>query len=317
MRVMGLAWISSIVLLSMLTVFHGGISYATGAGYKIGPADILAVSVFAGGEQQVSVELTVSEQGYVNFPFIGTVKASGMTSSDMERKMVVPLERDYFVNPQVHIQLKEYHSLHFFISGAVKKPGKYEMQAATKIMDLIAKAEGVTPDSGNVAYVMRDGKGGTKSDDEKTESLKVDLEKLLDGKGGTRGDDGKTVPLKVDLEKLLDSGDMSCNIALVPGDLVYIPFSKGLNQSDSKVYVSGEVVKPDIYQYQPGMSALSVCTMAGGFSRYAAPNRTTIVRIENGKQKVIKIDLEDVVKGTIPDAPLKPGDRINVPESWF
>ena len=97
-----------------------------------------------GGGKQVNVELTVSEQGFVNFPFIGTVKASGMTSSDMEREMVVPLERDYFMNPQVHIQVKEYHSLHFFISGAVKNPGKYEMQAATKIMDLIAKAEGVT-----------------------------------------------------------------------------------------------------------------------------------------------------------------------------
>ena len=169
MRMMGLAWIFSITLLCMLVVFLGGNSYAAEAGYKIGPADILAVSVFAGGEQQVSVELTVSEQGYVNFPFIGTVKAAGMTSSDMEKELVLPLERDYFVNPQVHIQLKEYHSLHFFISGAVKKPGKYEMQADTKIMDLIAKAEGVTPDSGNVAYVMHDGKVGTREDD-KTEN---------------------------------------------------------------------------------------------------------------------------------------------------
>ena len=140
---------------------------------------------------------------------------------------------------------------------------------------------------------------------------------MHDGNDGTKSDDEKTEPLKVDLEKLLNGGDMSWNITLVPGDSVYIPFSHGLNQSDSKVYVSGEVAKPDIYQYQTGMSALSVCTMAGGFSKYAAPNRTTIVRIENGKQNVIKINLENVVKGMIPDVPLKPGDRINVPESWF
>jgi polysaccharide export outer membrane protein len=289
----GLAGIFSITLLCMIAVFYGDNNCAAGAGYKIGPADILAVSVFAGGEKQVEVELTVSELGLINFPFIGAVKASGMTSSDLEHKLVVPLQEDYFVDPQVHIQLKEYHSLHFFISGAVKIPGKYEMQGTTKIMDLIAKAEGLTQDSGNVAYVMRDGKRGTKSAN------------------------GKTEPLKVDLIKLLDGGDMRYNIALVPGDSVYIPFSKSLNQSDSKVYVSGEVEKPDIYQYQPGMSALSVCIMAGGFSKHAAPNRTTIVRMENGKQKVIKIDLDDVVKGTIPDEPLKPGDRINVPESWL
>jgi polysaccharide export outer membrane protein len=293
MRVVSLAGIFSVILLCVLVVFHGGNSYAAGTGYKIGPADILAASVFAGGERQVDVELTVSEQGFVNFPFIGSVKAGGMTSSEMEKKLVIPLERDYFVNPQVHIQVKEYHSLHFFISGAVKMPGKYVMQAATKIMDLVAKAEGVTQDSGNIAYIMRDGTGGTVSGN------------------------GKTEPLKVDLIKLLDGGDMRQNVALVAGDSVYIPFSKGLNQSDSKVYVSGEVEKPDLYQYQPGMSALSVCIMAGGFAKHAASNRTTIVRMENGKQEVIKIDLEDVIKGTIPDVPLKPGDRIHVPESWL
>lgn len=302
MRGKKLVGLHAVMLLAVIVVLYAGSSQAAGAGYKIGPADILAVSVFAGGERQVDVELTVSEQGYVNFPFVGSVKAAGMTSSDMEKTLVVPLERDFFVEPQVHIQVKEYHSLHFFISGAVKSPGKYEMQAATKIMDLVAKAEGVTPESGSIAYIIRDGNGGTISS--------VEAAALEEGKG-------KTEPLKVDLIKLLDRGDMSQNIALESGDSVYIPFSKGLNQSDSKVYVSGEVEKPDLYEYQPGMSALSVCIMAGGFAKHAAPNRTTIVRMENGEQEVIKIDLEDVVKGTTPDVPLKPGDRIHVPESWL
>jgi polysaccharide export outer membrane protein len=219
-----------------------------------------------------------------------------MTSSDMEKLMVVALGKDYFVDPQIHIRIMEYHSLNFFISGAVKKPGKYEMQAATTIMDLIAKAEGLTLESGNVAYIMREGSGSS-----------------------TQAQDGiETVePIKVNLIKLLDKGDMSHNVALATGDSIYIPFAKGLNQSDSKVYISGEVDKPALYEYQPGMSALSVCIMAGGFAKYAAPNRTTIVRTENGEQKVMKINLEDVVKGKIPDIPLKPGDRIHVPESWL
>ena len=298
MRIEGSSKMFLFTLSCIFILLAGVDSYATSDGYQLGPTDIISVSVFAGGEQQVTVDLTISEQGFVNFPFIGSVKAAGMTSSDLEKLIVVPLEKDYFVDPQIHVIIKEYHSLHFFISGAVKKPGKYEMQAATTIMDLIAKAEGVTQESGTIAYIMRvgNGAGGSSSGLDGTETVE---------------------PLKVNLIKLLDKGDMSYNVGLASGDSVYIPFSKSLNQSDSKVYVSGEVKKPALYEYQPGMSALSICIMAGGFAQYAAPNRTTIVRLENGVQKVIKIDLEDVVQGKVPDVPLKPGDRVHVPESWL
>lgn len=329
--------IFSIALMLVFVVFTRVDVFAASDGYQLGPTDILSVSIFAGGELQVAVDLTISEQGFINFPFLGAVKAAGMTSSEMEKLMVVPLEKDYFVDPQIHIQIKEYHSLHFFISGAVNKPGKYEMQAATTIMDLIAKAEGLTLESGNVAYIMREGKEAYQSSGDSTqaqdgieavEPIEVNglaLESsnvaniMREGKEASQAQDGiETVePIKVNLIQLLDKGDMRHNVALAPGDSVYIPFAKGLNQSDSKVYVSGEVEKPALYEYQPGMSALSVCIMAGGFAKYAAPNRTTIVRTENGEQKVMKIDLEDVVKGKIPDVPLKPGDRIHVPESWL
>ncbi|MFC1830818.1 polysaccharide biosynthesis/export family protein [Thermodesulfobacteriota bacterium] len=285
-----------IFLLIPFTVF------AARDSYKLGAQDIIEVSIFAGGEQQVAAELTVSDEGMINFPFLGSVQASGMSSSELELAITVPLKQDYFVDPQVHISIKEYHSLHFSISGAVRTPGKYEMKSTTTIMDLIAKAEGVTLERGNIAYILRD--GSPKQNDENTSLSESGAEK-------------NTEPLKINLIKLLDEGDMSHNITLLPGDSVYIPLSKGLNQADSKVYVAGEVERPDLYPYQPGLTALSVCIMAGGFAKYAAPNRTTIVRIENGEQKIIKIDLEDVIEGKIPDIPLKPGDRVNIPESWF
>ncbi len=288
-------------LVVILFIFLTGKQISAGESYSLGPGDIISVFIFAGGEQQIAVDLTVSDRGYVNFPFIGAIMARGMTSSELEHAVSIPLKKDYFVDPQIHIRIKEYHSLHFSISGAVKKPGKYEMKAATTIMDLIAKAEGVTLERGNIAYILRE-EGSFPGEKKDTK-----------GKDTARG----YQPIKVNLLKLLDEGDMTHNITLVPGDSVYIPLAKGLNQDESKVYVSGEVKKPDLYTYQPGLTALSVCIMAGGFDKYAAPNRTTIVRIENGEQKVIKIDLEEVIKGKIQDLPLKPGDRINVPESWL
>lgn len=274
-------------------------SGAAGSGYQLGAGDVVTISIFAGGEKQIGVNLTVSAKGNINFPYIGSVKASGLSVRQLEQKVYLPLSTEYFVDPQVHVQVKEYHSLHFSISGAVKKPGKYIMQSATSIMSLIAEAEGVTSESGKIAYVLRD--------NVKTESQK----------GAPEIEKGKSEPIKVNLLKLLDEGDMNHNLQLQSGDSVYIPHAKGLNQATSKVYVSGRVKKPALYEFQPGLTALGLCIMAGGFDKYAAPNRTTIVRLVNGKQEVVKIDLEDVIEGAVEDFFLKPGDRVHVPKSWL
>ncbi len=263
-----------------------------GAVYKLGPRDVINITIFAGGEKQVDVNLTVSGQGMVNAPFIGSVQAGGGSTSTLEKTIHAPLAADYFIKPQVHVVIKEYHSLQYSISGAVKKPGKYEMQSATTILDLIARAEGAVSERGNVAYVLRE--------------AKKNLE-----------DNMSSEPIRVNLIKLLDEGDMSHNVPLESGDAVYIPLTKGLKQSESKVYVSGKVKQPGLYDFQTGLSALSVCIMAGGFDEFAAPNRTAIIRNEGDEQKVIKVNLEKVVEGKLADIPLEPGDRVYIPESWL
>ncbi|MBA7571413.1 hypothetical protein ES708_13176 [subsurface metagenome] len=165
----------------------------------VGPQDVLTLSIYAGGEEQQKVDLTVSDEDMINAPFIGSTKAGGLTISELEALITGALKKDYFVDPQVHIQIKE---------------------------------------------------GGYKS--------------LL--------------------------------------------FS---------VSVEGRVKKPGVYEYQRGITALHTCIMAGGFDKFAAPNRARIIRKENGKQVVIKINLDDVKEGKIPDIELKPGDIVLIPESWL
>ncbi len=119
------------------------------------------------------------------------------------------------------------------------------------------------------------------------------------------------------LTQLLDQGDMSENLMLASGDTVYIPLGKVLNQAQSKVYVQGQVKEPGMFEFQPGMTAMSACILAGGFSKYAAPGRTLIVRLNGDTPQTIKINLDKVADGKITDIPLMPGDRIKVPQSWF
>ena len=71
------------------------------------------------------------------------------------------------------------------------------------------------------------------------------------------------------------------------------------------------------YDYQPGMTALSACIMAGGFVKFSAPNRAKIIRKKGDEVEVIKINLYKVQEGKIPDVELNPGDRVFIPESWL
>jgi len=286
-------------LLSCFALLLPGVGQAQGKAYCIGPRDVLTLTIYAGGRVEHEVHLTVSSQGMINVPFIGPVKAEGLTITELEPLVKEPLAKDYFVDPEINLRIAEYHSLQYYLSGAVKSPGLYEMDSETTLMELIAKAGGVLPERGNIAYLLR----------ESTNHIAAgkDIDSLLSYKE----------PIKINLKGLLDKGDMSHNMILQPGDVVYIPLQRALNLGESKIYVEGEVANPGVYDYQEGLSALNACIMAGGFSEFAAPNRTRIVRQNGEEQQIIKINLNNVKKGKIPDVELQPGDRIHIPETWL
>jgi protein involved in polysaccharide export with SLBB domain len=77
----------------------------------------------------------------------------------------------------------------------------------------------------------------------------------------------------------------------------------------SKIFVTGEVKKPDGYKYELGTTVLRAITTAGGFSDKASTGRVKIIRKINNVEKV----LEKVKM----DEPVLPGDVIVVPESFF
>ena len=287
------------VLLSVMPFLWNESVMAQVSDYQLGSRDVVQLTIFAGGEKQHDINLTVSPTGMISVPLIGNVNVAGLTLQELEAAVHAPLEKDYFVNPQVSITIKEYHSLRYNISGAVRAPGLYEMSSRATLLELIAKAGGVTSDRGNVAYIMRD-------------SGSEEIGESSDASGNFTSE-----PIKVDLQLLLDQGDMSRNIVLQTGDVVYIPLESSLDVAKSKIYVEGEVNKPGAYTFQPGLKALKACILAGGFTKYAAANRARIIRKQGDKQEIIKINLEDVKKGSIPDLELMPGDLIHIPETWL
>jgi polysaccharide export outer membrane protein len=292
----------AIILCAVLSLFvEPATVLAQSKAYRIGPQDEFVLSIYAGGKVQHEVKLKVSNTGIIKVPLIGALKAQGLTVVELEDKITAPLAKDFFVNPQVNIIMKGYHSLQYYISGAVASPGMYEMPSQASLMELIAKAGGATPERGNVAFILRT------AANEITQGKNIKY--LMSHKD----------PIKVDLTTLLDKGDMSGNLMLNTGDVVYIPLQEAINVGERNVYVEGEVNKRGVYKYSPGLTALNLCIIAGGFSKFAAPNRTKIFRRKENSDsiEVIKINLEQVSSGKIPDIELKPGDRVSVPETWL
>lgn len=87
----------------------------------------------------------------------------------------------------------------------------------------------------------------------------------------------------------------------------------------SQIKIIGQVENAQALPYREGITALDAILAVGGLAPFAAGNRAKIVREENGKQREIKIRLDDLVnKGDMrQNLALKPGDVLVVPESRF
>jgi polysaccharide export outer membrane protein len=281
-----------LIILFMLLSSVETVRAADKKGYVLGEKDVVNLVVYAGEKQQIAADLTVDSTGRLSVPMIGTVKVKGLTLAELEQAIREPLAADYFVNPQVILTLKEFRSLSFYITGAVKNPGKYEMDQEPALMDLVGKAGGLAPEYGQTAYVTHD--SGVKNDSKS----------------------GREEVTEVDISALLESGGNKGNIRLKNGDRVQVPFKTEMDQAKTNIFIDGEVKNPGMYPYRIGLTVLNACIMAGGFKEFAAPNRATIRR-NGAKKEVIKVNLDAVKDGTAADLPLQPGDFIHIPETWL
>ena len=259
--------------------------------YRIGPGDVLDIWVF--GEDDISRLYEVGLNGYIDFPMIGPIKVSGLTVNEIKESLVGHLGEDYLVNPQLQIQIKEYNSQKVYVLGAVAKPGYYEVRGETTILELIGRAGGVTAQGGQNFYLVRGGQP-TVADPDRQPDMET---------GGEISE-----PIIIDSRKLLDEGDVSLNLELQGGDILYVP--KG-----EEVFVYGEVKKPGSVKWADGLTVLRAVSLAGGPSQLAATKRVQIIRTQDGTQQKYEVNLRDISKGKDPDFPLMPDDIVVVPRS--
>src|SRR5579863_7769227 len=164
----------------------------------ISPDDLLDVSVF--DVPEMSRTYRVHANGSIELPLIHEpVSAAGLTPDQLCASIIGRLQADGLVShPQVTVEIKESRLHSVIVAGEVKKPQIYPVLGATRLLDVIAQAEGLTDNAGSLAVVTRGtaGLGATSPD-------------------ASGSDTAGTVT--IDLKHLIETNDPKLNIQVYPG----------------------------------------------------------------------------------------------------
>ncbi len=129
----------------------------TGHEYNLGPGDKIRITVF--GEESLSGEFLIANNGAVAMPLIGEVQAGGLTPTAFQTTVQQRLEASGMVrSPRVSADVTEYRP--FYILGEITKPGQYPYAIGMTVTKAVATAGGFTYRANNrTVYVTREGSG--------------------------------------------------------------------------------------------------------------------------------------------------------------
>ena len=288
----------------------GPVANSAAEDYRIGPQDLLEISVFEAPELNRAVR--VSASGEISLPLLGVVQAAGLTPKALEFVLQELLRRSYMKDPHVSVFMKEMQSHPVSVFGAVKKPGVFQIDGPKSLVEILSMAEGLAEDAGDTVIVMRGaglpGAAQSALDDPPAESKPQSP--AAGASLATEEKDGNTV--ETNLKNLLESGNPRYNVIVYPGDVVKVARA-------GVVYVEGEVKRPGGFMLKTNenISVLQAVALAEGLTRTAARSRARIMRTDEatGTRTEIPINLDKILAGGLTDPILRPKDIVFVPNS--
>ena len=93
-------------------------------------------------------------KGEFKLPLIGQVAAAGLTIGQLEAELTTRLKK-YLENPEVVVNLVNFHSQPVSILGEISSPGVRQVHGPTTLIELISMAGGLRPEAGPVARITR------------------------------------------------------------------------------------------------------------------------------------------------------------------
>jgi polysaccharide export outer membrane protein len=113
----------------------------TGHEYRLGPGDMVRIITY--GEDPLTGEFRVNDQGAIALPLAGSIKAAGLTPHELEVAVAAALTKgDVLRKPSVSVEVATYRPI--YVLGEVNKPGQYPYQPGMTVVSAAAVAGGFT-----------------------------------------------------------------------------------------------------------------------------------------------------------------------------
>lgn len=253
--------------------------------YKIGPGDILSITVWDHPELTIpagsfrTADQTgnlVAEDGTIYYPYVGTLKVSGLTPREVRIILAQKLSKN-IEKPQVDVRVIAFRSKRVYIVGEVVKPGQVEVNdVPMTLIDAVNRAGGFSKEADHSQVLL------------------------------TRAN----ATWRVDLQALYEDGAIGQNVMLQPNDIVNVP-----DRSMNKVFVLGEVMKPGSYFMSKRRITLAEALADAGYidQRTSNPNWIFVMRGQGDKPELFHLNSKSPDALLLADRfPLQPRDIVYV-----
>jgi polysaccharide biosynthesis/export protein len=215
------------------------------ADYVVGPEDVLEVQFY--GNQNYTMELTVSRDGRINIPQLGPVSVGGQRYSVVKRELEARVAKE-MIGVRASVSIGETRTINVFVLGEAMFPGSYTVTGLATVTTALFAAGGVkTQGSLRRIQVRRQG----------------------------------ALVREFDLYDLLMHGDSSADVKLLPGDVVMIP-AVGPTAS-----AYGEVQRPAVYELKGPTSVTDLIAMAGGLTPEGDRASASLLHVNAQRQRLV------------------------------
>jgi polysaccharide export outer membrane protein len=125
-------------VLSGLLLLGGSFgALADGQAYRVGPDDVLQVTVY--GQPSLTGLYPVDVDGNIGYPVVGNISVTGLTTNEISEKIAGSLSQ-HIPGLTVTATINQYAPV--FVVGDVKAPGKYQFRPGMAVLELMALGGG-------------------------------------------------------------------------------------------------------------------------------------------------------------------------------
>ncbi|HEY3300133.1 MAG TPA: polysaccharide biosynthesis/export family protein [Methylophilaceae bacterium] len=226
--------------------------------YLLDPSDSIHITVY--GNEDLTMDATVSANGTIVFPWIGEIRVAGSTTSEVETNIAKKLRANSLIkDAQVHVKIMAFQSKTYSVLGYVKNSGKFPLDKPISLTEAISNAGGQTGEASNIVTIV-----STKN--------------------------GLTSKKEYDLTDFFIKGDKDSNPKILANDQIYVP-------KYPIFFIYGEVKNPYAYKLERNMSVSQAIATSGGFTLRASKTNFTIERANAaGVTTKIKAKLTDFIQ---------------------